>query len=424
MKTRKIVGLMMALLWGGIGLVQSSVAAPLHHTTAETCKQCHKDIYKQWKGSMHANSTAFKDPIHATFYKNVVGDPGKEGVKMKNGKYPVCLMCHAPNAARDEKTKLDSNPAYEEGVNCVACHTLKKFKGTDAGDGKMRLGIKAYELGDAIQGPGRNSVNGLKKLTASNDMFGGGDDEQKPNPHMGKAVELDGKTVEAIPMETNTLLMRTSDSCMGCHDKRSNAHGVPLCNTGQEYKVSKSNVDCLSCHMPVTNGKVDHSLGGGHDRGMLQRAVIFDLQGKKNGANINATAIMRNLQPHSLPTGAPFRNIYMTIKAYDSEGNEVWSSSKGHPAEGDKQAYLSYGLADAEGKPTSPPMAKQLGPDSRLKPFEERTFNYTIPAKSVALVRGELHYNLLWPGLVKKFKHLPDDVKAPTLIAASEVKFN
>lgn len=78
---------------------------------------------------MHAQSTALKDPIHATFYKIVVGSPTEEGVKHKaSGKYPICLQCHAPNAAIDKKTKLDAKTAYGEGVNCVACHTLTVFR--------------------------------------------------------------------------------------------------------------------------------------------------------------------------------------------------------------------------------------------------------------------------------------------------------
>ncbi|MBF0471148.1 MAG: cytochrome c family protein [Gammaproteobacteria bacterium] len=416
-KLRLFAALGGALLFAG----GAAIAQPLHHTTSDTCKQCHQEIYKQWQGSMHANSTAFTDPIHATFYKNVVGDPGQEGVTTKAGKYPVCLQCHAPNAARDGKTKIDANPAYNEGVNCVACHSLKTFKGIEAGNGKLRLGIQAYELADAIQSPGRKSVNGLEKLTASNDLFGSGGGEQKPNPHQGEAVELDGKTIPSLPMESNPLMVRTSKNCMGCHDKRNNSHGVPLCNTGDEYKMSSSSVDCLACHMPINDGVADHSMGGGHDSAMLQRAVLFDLKGERGGDNIQLIATIKNLQPHSLPTGAPFRNIYMTVKAYDSEGSVIWSNTESHPAQDDKQAYLAYGLVDDEGKPTSPPKAKALGPDSRLKPFEERSLNYTLPAKGVVLVRGELHYNLLWPGLVKQFTHLPKDLTAPTLIAASEV---
>ena len=70
----------------------------------------------------------------------------------------------------------------------------------------------------------------------------------------------------------------------------------------------------------------------------------------------------------------------------------------------------------------TPPMAKKLGPDTRLKAFETRKLNYSIPANNVALIRGELYYNLLWPELVKKFTKLPKDLTAPKSIAMSEVK--
>ncbi|MBT2971464.1 MAG: cytochrome c family protein [Candidatus Thiodiazotropha sp. (ex Ctena orbiculata)] len=394
---------------------------PLHQVSSEVCKNCHKEIYKQWKGSMHAQSTALKDPIHATFYKKVVGSPVEEGVKHKaSGKYPICLQCHAPNAAVDKTTKLDAKPAYTEGVNCVACHTLAKFKGTTGKDGKLLLGLKAYERKNELQGP-QGFNQGLTKLTASDDLFGGAgaDDDSKPNPHTDGEVELDGKKIQALPMAGNPGLMKTNAACMGCHDKRNNPHGVPLCQTGNEY--AGSNVNCQSCHMPVAGGMVDHGMGGGHNRAMLKRSVVFTLDAVKNGENLNATVKLKNMQPHSLPTGAPFRNIYLKLAAYDASGNVVWQNAEGHPANSDSKAYFAYLLADDKGDPAMPPKATQLGVDSRLKPYEERILSYTIPAKGAVLVRGELFYNLLWPVLVEKFKHLPEDLVAPESIAIAEV---
>lgn len=413
---------------GLLGLFASAAATTdeksIHHISATVCKTCHKETYKQWKGSMHANSTAFKDPIHGAFYRKVVGDPGKEGVKMKNGKYPVCLQCHAPNAAKDKVTKLDSKPAYSEGVNCVVCHTLKNYKGIQGPNGKLVLGLKAYDYSDKIQGSGRNSNHQLAALTAKGDEFGFGgasDDEQKPNPHLGKPVTMEGKEIPALPMESNPRLMRTSDVCMGCHDKRNNAHGAPLCATGDEYIESKAQVDCLSCHMPVANGKADHSLGGGHDLSMLQRSVVFYVNSKKSGDKIKSTVTMTNKQPHTMPTGAPFRNLYLKVTAYDKSGNVVWENAKGHPGKTDKAAYLHYELQDEKGNPAPPPKAKKAGADTRLKAFETRDLSYSFPAKDVVLVRAELYYNLLWPGLVKSFgKKIPQDVTAPKLIAVSE----
>ncbi len=395
----------------------------IHHVSAKVCQTCHKETYKQWKGSMHANSTALKDPIHGAFYRKVIGDPTKEGVKMKNGKFPVCLQCHAPNAAKDKVTKLDSKPAYSEGVNCIACHTLKKFKGTKGKDGKLKLGLNAYEYADKIQGTGRNSSHKLSALTAEGDAFGfaGGDEEQKPNPHKGGPVTMDGKEISALPMESNPKQLRTSDACMGCHDKRNNSHGTPLCATGDEYAQSTAQVDCLSCHMPVSNDRADHSMGGGHNMGMLQRSVVFYMDSKKSGDTIKSTVTMENKQPHNMPTGAPFRNMHLKVTAYDASGQVVWENAKGHPGKTDKQAYLKLTLVDADGKPTGPPTAKGVGSDNRLKPFEKRELNYDIPAKDVVLVRSELYYSLLWPGLVKKFgKKIPADVTAPKLIATSE----
>jgi hypothetical protein len=394
----------------------------IHHISSETCKSCHKEIYKQWKGSMHANSTALKDPIHGTFYKKVVGDPTKEGVLHKaSQKYPICLQCHSPNAAKDKTTKLDAKPAYSEGVNCIACHTLSKYNGIQAPNGKLQLGLKAYDYADKLQGPGRSSNRGLEKLTAAGDMFGsGGGDDQKPNPHLGEPVTLEGKEIPSIPMESNPKLLKTSDACMGCHDQRNNPHGVPLCQTGNEYSMTSAKVNCLACHMPINDGIADHSMGGGHDKAILQRSVVFDISSESIGDKIRTTVLLKNQQPHSLPTGAPFRNIYMVLTAYDKEGNVVWQNAEGHPAKTDPQAYLVYALMDDEGKPAGPPVATQLGKDTRLKPYEERTLVYEIPAKGVALVRGELYYNLLWPGLVKKFKQLPEELTAPVLIASAE----
>jgi hypothetical protein len=398
--------------------------APLHHTSAETCKLCHKEIYRQWKGSMHAQSTALTDPIHATFYKKVVGSPTEEGVKTKKGKYPVCLMCHAPNAARDKKTKLDALPAYSEGVNCVACHQLTHFKGTSTADGKPQLGIKAYEKADAIQAPAGVTSELAKLSSAADDMFGGAleGDSKKPNPHLGKAVDFEGKQIPSLPMQQNAQQMKTSDACMGCHDKRGNSKGVPLCATGKEYTEGQSKVDCLACHMPIAGGMADHGMGGGHDQAMLKRSVVMKLDLKTSADKVNAAVSLRNMQPHSLPTGAPFRNIYLKLTAYDASGNVLWENAKGHPAKDDPKAYMMYELYNDKDVHALPPVATKLGPDTRLKPFETRVLDYQLPAKGVVLVRAELFYNLLWPGLVEKFKHLSKDLTAPVSIAVAEAK--
>ncbi|EXJ14155.1 cytochrome c family protein [Imhoffiella purpurea] len=397
---------------------------PLHRVSSEVCETCHQEIYRQWKGSMHAQSTALTDPIHGAFYNQVVGDPTAEGVVHKqSGKFPVCLQCHAPNAARDKTTKLDAMPAYSEGVNCVACHTLKDYKGIEDASGKTRYGLMAYAVSDVLQGP-VGFPRGLDRLVAVDDPFGGAAtasaEDQKPNPHLGEPVEMDGKRIPALEMESNPVQLRTSDACMGCHDQRKNPQGVPLCQTGGEFVESGSRVACQTCHMPVAGGFADHSMGGGHHQAMLERSIVFALESEPDGDLIETRVQLRNLQPHAMPTGAPFRNLHLVLTAYDRAGEVVWKNSEGHPAEGDPRAYFAYGLADDEGHPAPPPTATQPGGDTRLEPHEIRELEYEIPTEGVVLVRGELYYSLLWPSLAKKFDHLPQEVTSPVLIAVAE----
>lgn len=393
----------------------------IHHVESSNCEECHKKIYKQWSGSMHANSTALKDPIHGAFYQQVVGDPQKEGIKAK-GKYPVCLQCHAPNAAKDGKTKLDSKAAYSEGINCVACHTMKKFKGISGPDGKMRLGLKAYETADILQGSnaflheqGKAADKVRAEIEESGDL----------NPHLGRDSQgkayLTSEDVKDIdfPMEKNTLL-KTSNACMGCHDRRNNAHGVPLCATGDEFIAGKSNETCQSCHMPVTDGVMDHSMGGGHSLAMLRRSVSLDISSATKGGKIAVEVTLQNRQPHSVPTGAPFRNAYVKVTALAKDGSVIWRNFEKHPMKEDPKSYLYYHLADDEGKFAPPPKATKAGADSRLKAYETRNIAYEIPLKGVYSVRAELYYNLLWAGLVKKLDHLSDDLKSPKRIAWGE----
>lgn len=375
---------------GSIPTVLAEEKTPLRHLSAEACKDCHQEIYNQWKGSMHANSTALKDPIHGAFYQAVVGDPKQEDLK-KNGKYPVCLQCHAPAAAKDGKTNLAAMPVYNEGVNCVACHTIARFKGTQKPEGGMRLGIKAYEFSDtSLQGPGTNHTE---------------PDWQHP----------------IFENTANPNVLKTSAVCMGCHDKRNNSNKVPLCQTGGEITASEGSSNCLNCHMPVVNGRADHSWSGGHSAKMVGKGLLMTMTSTKNTETLEVTITLANQLPHNLPTGAPFRNIYIKLSGYDKEGQQVWISSQSHPAKDDKKAMLMYSLGDAEGNPAPPPKATQVLGDTRLKPHEVRELNYSLPAKNIIKLRAVAYYDLLLPSMKKKFPKPEHEILVtPKIIAVVE----
>jgi hypothetical protein len=382
---------------------------PLHHVTAEACGQCHKAIYDQWQGSIHAQSTALRDPIHGAFYKKLMGDPTQEGLTQpKTGKYPVCLQCHAPNAARDGKTKLDSLPAYTEGVNCVVCHTMQAYKGVMAPEGgkPLRLGVQAYEFADeALQGP-----NGAYHGT-----------EPAVSPGAGNTEPVSNAFSHG---EANQGVFKSSNACLGCHDQRNNTHGIPVCMTGPEVTNSGNTITCQSCHMPVNNGFADHTMGGGHVKSMVERGVAVQVNGEQTTQGIQVTVTLHNPLPHNFPTGAPFRNIYLKLTALDASGQTAWQNYQTSPFAENDPGVLMLKLGDADGKPVPPPQATRILSDTRLKPNESRILSYAIPTETAAKVvriRAELFYQLLWPNLIHQLgDKIPANLTTPMPVTRVE----
>lgn len=386
------LSLLPAALWA------AAEQPPLHHVSATSCGECHQGIYAQWAESMHGRSTALKDGIHGALYRGMVGDPTQEGVVQKgSGNYPVCLQCHAPNAARDGKTKLDALEAYSEGVNCVACHTISGFKGTRGEGDKALLGAQAYtHADDSLQGP-HGAYAGREPALTPDGVSG----EKSVNPFQHRA---------------SGSLFKSSDICLGCHDQHDNPQGVPVCATGPEMRASGNSVTCQSCHMPVMDGFANHAMGGGHNLAMLKRGVALTVTATAG----QATVTLKNSLPHNYPTGAPFRYVLLKVTALDAGGTVVWRNFKSNPMAEDPRAMLMLKLVGQDGKPAPAPKAAGIAGDTRLAPGESRSLAYDLPAGAVT-VRAELHYGLMLPGMVAALgDKLPPEARSATLVARAE----
>jgi len=170
----------------------------------------------------------------------------------------------------------------------------------------------------------------------------------------------------------------------------------------------------------VIDGESNHAMMGGHSAEVVGKGIAMTLDTQKMGADIRATINIGNLLPHNFPTGAPFRNFYVKVKAYDKKGMVVWKSSTRHPIKDDKMAVMMLKLGD-KGHPAPPPKATQILGDSRLKPNETRKLNYRIPAKGVVRIKATGYYDLLLPPIKKKSgKVLPIELLRPQKVALAE----
>ena len=86
------------------------------------CRMCHREIYSQWKGSMHSN--AFIDPVFQALWR--IGEEETDG-EIRN----LCAGCHSPIGTVGEEVSFDpkegkfhAGEIAEKGIQCDFCHTV------------------------------------------------------------------------------------------------------------------------------------------------------------------------------------------------------------------------------------------------------------------------------------------------------------
>jgi nitrate reductase cytochrome c-type subunit len=339
-----------------------------HHTgllDSKSCGECHQNIYNEWKGSYHANSSYFKDPIH----KAVVDSYQK--FKKKKGK-PVdyhCASCHTPMANnKDELMKglvaLDrNNKSHLEGVSCRTCHSMTGI------NYKKNFDRPVYDKNSIVFGTG--SSNG-----------------QSPHP------------------VKNFTFQDIDQVCLSCHAHKHNGKGTAICLMGGEkgeYKKQKGR-GCVSCHMMEVPGEValnskrksykSHAFYGGHQIDKHKDIVSIRTSTSKNSIRVQ----IKNLTGHSFPSTQPLRQVAIFVTAKKS-GKIVWKNNVSH----ENRTLLMLALASKNNKfPVPPWMAHKRLFDSRLQAGEVRELEFKdLPQFDDFEVK--LKYRLISPEIAKKF---------------------
>jgi Flp pilus assembly protein TadD len=101
--------------------------------SSKRCGQCHTDAHAQWRQSAHGN--AFREPF---YQKNVKDLQTQKGIEFTRH----CESCHNPAALFAGALTKNSHvkrPFDEDGVSCIACHTIQSANSR---------GIGGYVMGE------------------------------------------------------------------------------------------------------------------------------------------------------------------------------------------------------------------------------------------------------------------------------------
>jgi hypothetical protein len=257
--------------------MQAETPRGIASLSAKDCGRCHRETYREWAGSMHAQ--AWTEPYFQVDFKY-------------DGSLQICLNCHTPLVNQQQnlvlgfrdREKFDPilapNQEYDaalrdEGVTCAVCH--------------IRNG--------RIVGPFPT--------------------DKAPHP-----VEHDPEMSQGIK------------PCLRCHvvsGKRWDTfYAIPPCGTVAEIDAGGRTIDCVSCHMPsvvrpaaegmpARKGR-QHLFHGGHEPGRVKESLRVDHRLEDDGLVVTLTNVGA---AHYLPTGTPDRHLTLEVKLLGRGGEVV-----------------------------------------------------------------------------------------------------
>ena len=321
------------------------------------CKACHTQIYNEFKGSMHANSTPQKDPIHKAVWD-------KHPKNLKFEQY-TCGKCHTPaaNNLNEMITKGKKvlpqvdNQTQQDGISCAYCHRI-----------------------ESIQLHKKSNTNIISK---------------KEKEYFGTLKEHINSPFHGIKTKGNEL-MRNGNVCIGCHSHKMNKHKLNVCSTNIDNEMDKAN--CVSCHMPKVDGSVSdmnerkqhsfHGFAGSHfHSNMLEKYVDISLKKEKNNFTIN----INNKTTHALLLH-PLRKAVLKVNVI--RGKEVIKLKD--------EVFIR--VIGHNNKPAMPWAATTTLKDTMIQANEKRDINYDFKILKDDKVEVTLGWFLVNPKVVKKLK--------------------
>ncbi|MBN1163975.1 MAG: hypothetical protein JXB45_05310 [Candidatus Krumholzibacteriota bacterium] len=390
-----------------------------------TCRQCHIDIYEQWRQAMMSQSYVHHwDEIE---YFDLALEHAKKDSSLE-GAISGCNGCHTPLmwlSGVKTPPRPEEGSRANEGVSCDICHTIT-----------ARTGEPSVNF---------NYVN---------------------SP--GKTKYANRRGVKSPYHETQYLeFVRTAEYCGICHNEM-NPFGIWVKSTQLEWAAgpyAKEGVQCHICHMPRAPGRnantaeeehpdvAQHLFHGAHDPGKVGGAIEMRMhpverEFEPGDQVVIKVQLFNGKCGHKVPSGsAEERQLWLRLTATDAAGREYHLPVDRKGFEGEEQtitsnepAYQDMGFMlgragfagiprdalpegdrifclpyfDREGRRTIAQWnTASLGTDYRIGPRETKieTYTWTIPddmEPGRVTVRGTLKYRRLVKS-VAEFLKVPED---------------
>jgi hypothetical protein len=311
---------------------------------SEECEQCHRQIYEEWRESMHAH--AANSPVMIAQTNQLIR--AELGAAASPDPRQICVNCHGPlgaalasQATLPFERALYSDELLNEGIGCNVCHQYTGQSGV--GVGGLTSFQSSLEPGGVYYGSYKDAAANAYHRSGTTPLYA------RPDALCASChnVLLDTSGDGRIDKGTDLVLQVTSEE----HD---------------EYRAEGGGATCVTCHMPV-RGKgsdaaesallileqdrsapprvthqhtfigVDYPLDEPADRdpfaprreALLRSAARLELSPLSvRGGAVSFTVTVTNVGAgHNLPTGFAFaRQMWIEVRGADEQNRPLFSS--------------------------------------------------------------------------------------------------
>ncbi|NNL21123.1 MAG: T9SS type A sorting domain-containing protein [Ignavibacteriaceae bacterium] len=308
-----------------------------------------------WRSTMMGNAS--KDPL----WRAMVAEEVHNFPQLQETIETTCLRCHSPMGYTEaffngdttySMAQMKSDPVANDGVSCTACHQIKE---NNFGTQQSYSGHYLIEADSIIYGPYENSD------TTHMPFWPGVQYNVEYGPHMNKSelcatchtlftpyLDNSGNIAGTFPEQTPYLEWKNSNypsqdiQCQDCHlpnvddpiliSSRGNyPERTPFWRHafvgGNVYmlKILKANIDSVGAtaepeHFDSTISRAEYNL--------TESSVVLSTFSDFQNDTLEIRVIVENLTGHKLPTGIPFRRMWIHLKVEEVGGTVIFESGE------------------------------------------------------------------------------------------------
>ncbi len=357
--------------------------------SSKSCSMCHKDIYKQWQGSMH--NLAHRDPLYIAIAKDTLKTLTNED---HIAEAESCVKCHAPigfisNTIKTTSEELNRKhpDIIQEGIQCDYCHSATGTKKLFNNGLNIKIGEK--------QGPRKDSKSPFHESAYSDfhqsaKMCGTCHNVK----HVAYKTNLESTYEEWLKSPYNSKDPKIARNCQSCHMYQrpripSTGSTDIIKNPGKSAFAAPTRDHIFTHYFVGGNSTVPPKFGNNKQASLaverLKNAakISLDTSNLKNG--ILSISVKNTGAGHYLPTGVTHaRQLWLQIKIKTSNGKIIYSTgdltSKGYL----KPKTIIYNtiFGDKENKPTlNIAKAFTILKDKRIPPKKSLTEKIDLKQK-------------------------------------------